>query len=125
MILTLVLAVLFAGAKGMREMEPTFRIRAVVFGLLNVVLGLAAAWAALGLAPPIKRLLGVLLLCPTFETLFWYGMGSPGWDTYWNINVCMLLQVAITFGSLLVVRSCGFRIVQAQSELESQGGIRT
>ncbi|MFI5456917.1 MAG: hypothetical protein ACHRXM_15840 [Isosphaerales bacterium] len=112
MILTFVLALLFAGARGMRETVPSNNIiPMVVFSLCNVVLGLAAAWAALGLAQPIKRWPVVFLLSPALATLFWYGVRSPGLAIYWNINVCLLMQAAVTFGSLLVLRSCGFRLV--------------
>jgi hypothetical protein len=110
MILTLVLALLFAGARGLRETNPPELIQTVVFGRFNIVLGLAAAWAALGLAQPIRRLPVVLLLCPTFGTLFWYGVRSPDLDDSLTIDVCLLMQAAVTFGSLLVIRSCGFRL---------------
>jgi hypothetical protein len=89
----------------------------VEFGLLNVALGLATAWAALGLAPPIKRLPIVFLLSLTLGTLSWYDVHSPEPDDYLTINGCLLMQAAVTFGSLLVVRSCGFRlIVQSPSD---------
>jgi hypothetical protein len=111
MILTFVLALLFAGARGMRETNSTSNlIAAVVFGLCSVALGLAATGAALGLIPPIKRSPAVFLLSPTLGTLFWYGMHSPSLDDYLKINLCLLMQAGVTFGSLLVVRSCGFRL---------------
>jgi hypothetical protein len=81
----------------------------VVFGLCHVTLGLAAAWAALGLAPPIRRLPAVLLLSPTLGTLFWYSVHAPSLDDSLTINACLLMQATVTFGSLLVPRSCGFR----------------
>jgi hypothetical protein len=124
MICTLVLALLFAGARGLREMNNPDLILTVVFGSYHVALGLAAAWAALGLAPPIKRLPVVLLLCPTLGTLFWYDVHSPGPDDYLTINLCLLMQAAVSFGSLLVVRFCGFRVIGPDpSGLESSGGI--
>jgi hypothetical protein len=110
MIWTLMLALLFAGARGMREANPPDLILKVVFGLCNVALGLAAAWAALGVTPPIKRLPALLVLSPALGTLFWYGLHSPNLEDYLTINVCLLMQAAVTFGSLLVVRSCGFRL---------------
>jgi hypothetical protein len=110
MILTLVLAMLFAGASSLRETNPRDLILTVVFGLCNVVLGLAAAWAALGLAQPLKRLPVVFLLSPTMGTLFWYGVNSPSPYAYLRINLCLLMQAVVTFGSLLIVRSCGFRL---------------
>ena len=117
MIWTVVLALLFAGARGMREANPPDLILKVVFGLCHVALGVAAAWAALGLAPPIKRLPVVLLLSPAFGTLFWYDVHSPGLEDYLTINICLLTQAAVTFGSLLVLRSCGFRLIaQAPSD---------
>lgn len=110
MIWTSVLALLFAGARGLREMNAPDLLLTVVFGLCNVALGLAAAWAALGLAPPIRWLPAVLLLSPTLGTLFWYSVHAPSLDDSLTINACLLTQAAVTFGSLLVVRSCGFRL---------------
>jgi hypothetical protein len=110
MILTLVLALLFAGARGLREMNHPNLIETVVFGLCSVALGLAAARAALGLIPPIKRLPVVLLLSPALGTWCWYGVSSLGLDVYWKFNLCLLMQAGVTFGSLLVIRSCGFRL---------------
>jgi len=120
MILTFVLALLFAGAKGLRETVSSNLTLMVVFSLYNVVLGLAATWAALGLGRPIKRWPAVFLLPPAFGTLFWYGMRSPRLEAYWNLNVCLLMQTAVTFGSLLVLRSCGFRLIlRDPTDLES------
>ena len=45
----------------------------------------------------------------------------PSLDVYWNINVCLLMQATVTFVSLLVLRSGGFRlIIQAPSDLDSR-----
>lgn len=120
MILTFVLAMLFASARGLRKMGHSNLILTVVFSLCNVVLGLAAAWTCLGFAQPIKRLPVVFLLSPALGTFYWYSVRSPGLEVYWNINVCLLIQSTVTFGSLLVVRSCGFRLVrQAPSDMKS------
>jgi hypothetical protein len=110
MIGTLVLALLFADARVMREANPPDLILKVVFGLCNIALSLAAAWAALGLTPPIKRLPVLFLLSPALGTLFWYGLHSPNLEDCLRIVLCLLLQAAVTFGSLLVLRSCGFRL---------------
>ena len=110
MIWTVVFALLFAGARDLREMNHPNTIQWVVFGSYNVALGVAATVAALGLIPPIKRSPAVFLLSPTLGTLFWYGMDSPSLDDYLKSNLCLLTQAAVTFGSLLVVRSCGFRL---------------
>jgi hypothetical protein len=109
MILTLVLALAFAGARALRDVGPVSVILTIVFSLCNAALGGAAAWAALGLTPPLKRWPAVFLLSAALGSLFWYAVRSPVSDAYWNINLCLLLQASMTFGSLLVVRSCGFR----------------
>jgi hypothetical protein len=62
MVLTFALALLFAGARGVRETVNSNLIQTVVFSLCNMVLGLAAAWAAVGLAEPMKRWPIVFLL---------------------------------------------------------------
>jgi hypothetical protein len=54
----------------------------------------------------------VFLLSPTLGTSFWFGVNSPSLEDYLKINVCLLLQAAVTYGSLLVVRSCGFRLTR-------------
>ena len=110
MIWTVVLALLFASARDLREMNHPNTIEWVVFGSYNVALGVAATGAALGLIPPIKRLPAVFLLSPTLGTSFWFGVNSPSLEDYLEINVCLLTQAAVTYGSLLVVRSCGFRL---------------
>jgi hypothetical protein len=115
MSLTFVLALLFAWATGMRGVDRTLLIRMVVFGLGNVVLGLAATGAGLGITPPIKRLPVVLFLSLTLGTLFWFGVNSPSLEDYLEINVCLLMQSVVTYGSLLVVRSCGFRLTRRSS----------
>ena len=70
MILTFVLALLFAGARGMREMGHQNLILTAIFSLCNVGVDIAAVWAALGLAQPIKRLPVVFLLSLCSEHFF-------------------------------------------------------
>ena len=115
MSLTFVLALLFAWATGMRGVDPRLANRMVLFGMGNVVLGLAAAWETLGLAQPTRRAPVVWLLCPAFGTAYWFGVNSPSLDDYLMINVCLLMQSAVTYGSLLVIRSCGFRLTRRSS----------
>ena len=52
MVLTFVLALLFAGARGLRETVTSNLIPMVAFSLCNMVLGVGAAWAALGSLSP-------------------------------------------------------------------------
>ena len=120
MILTIILALLFAGARGLRERASSDFLWTVVFSLNNVALGVAAAWAALGLGQPIRRCPVVLLLSAALGALFWYSVLPPIAHVYWNITIYLIMQAAITFGSLLAVRSCGFRLVrQTSAERES------
>jgi hypothetical protein len=37
--------------------------------------------------------------------------GPADWETHFYFSATMLLQSALVFGSLLVVRSCGYRLV--------------
>jgi hypothetical protein len=117
MVVTLVVALLTAGARSLRELTPLMPLYQVllmaVFGLCSVALDLTASWAVLGSARPWNRGPILVLLTPILGTYFWYCVGSPPIDIYWNITVCLSIQTILVFGSLLVLRSCGFRFVEA------------
>ena len=109
---TLVIALLIAGAKSLQETLGGGPMPFVIatWSLCFVAVGLAAVWAALGLARPLQRSLVVLALALSLGVLFSFGI-NEGWDTYFYIVTIMVLQAVIVLGSLLVVRSCGYRLV--------------
>jgi hypothetical protein len=76
---------------------------------------LAVLWAALGMGPPTVRLFAALpasFLLGTIPPYYLKVMIQPDWKDFvaWS---CMIgLQAVVSAGSLLVVRSCGYRIVR-------------
>jgi hypothetical protein len=85
-----------------------------VWAMCFVALGLAALWAALGKVRPLGRGTVVLVLSPLLGAFFAFGAGAPpqGWA---YIILTMLLYAALLLGSLLVVRSCGYRLVRGST----------
>jgi acid phosphatase family membrane protein YuiD len=60
----------------------------------------------------------VLALASALGVFFSIGI-NEGWDSYVFVIMVMVLQAAIVLGSLLVVRSCGYRLVrQTKSRLD-------
>jgi hypothetical protein len=113
MLFTLVIALLIAGAQGMRETfgrGPSLFL-VMIWSLCFVAVGLAAVWAALGLSRTLQRSLVVLALSSALGVLFSFGI-NEGWDSYFSMIIIMDLQAVIVLGSLLVVRSCGYRLVR-------------
>jgi hypothetical protein len=63
----------------------------------------------------------VLALASALGVFFSFGI-NEGWDSYVFVIMVMVLQAAIVLGSLLVVRSCGYRLVrQAMSHSDRPG----
>jgi hypothetical protein len=111
---TLVIALLIAGAKGLREttiVSGPMPVPEAIWGLCLVIVGLTAIWAALGLTRPLQRSLVVLALALSLGVLFSFGV-NENWKTYVFIATITVLQAVIVLGSLLVVRSCGYRLVR-------------
>jgi hypothetical protein len=120
---TLVIALLIAGAKSLQETLGGGPMPFVVatWSLCSVAVGLAAVWAALGQDRPLQRSLIVLALALSLGVLFSFGI-NEGWDGYFYITSITVLQAVIVLGSLLVVRSCGYRLVrQAMTRSDRPG----
>lgn len=116
MLFTLAVALLIGAARGARESlgprVPSILV-STVWSLSFVVQALGACWAALGLASPWSRC-GALLVCATATgALFAYGFqASDDWKSLSYIMTVNVLQSAVVLGSLLVVRSAGYRLVR-------------
>jgi hypothetical protein len=109
MLLTAAVAVLSAGARILRESYQRLLLLSAVWTLCFVTVGLVALWAALGDARPLRRCPVVLALSPVLGALFAYAADAhPAGRVY--ITLTMLLHPALLLGSLLVVRSCGYRL---------------
>jgi hypothetical protein len=116
MLFTLVVAVLITALKALREVDdqPARPLLVAIWALCFVVTDLAALWSALGLAAPAARSTVVILMSPALGALFCYAVGAQ-WEGYFNIMTIMLLQSLCLIGSLLVVRSCGYRLTRRKN----------
>jgi hypothetical protein len=82
----------------------------LVFGICFGSVTLAALWAALGLGNPAVRVPFVFLLSAAGSVLMAFCL--PGGKEDWmQMFVLAIGDSAIALASLLVVRSCGYRLV--------------
>jgi hypothetical protein len=110
MIFTAAVALLSAGARALQASHGRFILMAAVWALCFVAVGLVALWAALGQAPPRRRAPVVFALSPVLGTLFAHAAQAHHAGCFYII-LTMLLYPADLLVSLLVVRSCGYRLV--------------
>ncbi len=110
MIFTAAVAVICAGARAVEGARSPFLL-ILVWALCFVAVGLISLWAVLGNARPLHRSPVGLVLSPLLGACFAVAANAhqAGW-TY--ILLIMLLYPVILLGSLLVVRSCGYRLVR-------------
>jgi len=95
----------------LKELPGPSLLRNSVFGLCFTAVGLAAVWAALADARPRWRGPVVFGLAAILGVFFAVAANAQtaGWV---YILLSMLLDSAALLGSLLVVRSCGYRLVR-------------
>jgi hypothetical protein len=121
MILTFAVALAVSAVQGLRPWESDAPPIFGLFTICAVAGGLIAVWAALGLARPWPRAAVGGTISLALGALFAFAVGPDGWEVYVDFPAVMFLQAAIVFGSLLVVRSCGYRLVRpAESTPEGQ-----
>lgn len=110
MLFTAAVALLSAGARALQDTPRHMILLAAVWALCFVAVGLVALWAALGSARPLNRGPIVFVLSPVLGIFFGFAAHAhrAGWV---YITLTMLLHPALLLGSLLVVRSCGYRLV--------------
>jgi hypothetical protein len=110
MIFTAAVAVICAGARALEGARSPF-LFIPVWALCFVAVGLVSLWAVLGDAHPLRRGPVVFILSPLLGAFFAFAANasSAGWI---YILLIMLLYPAALLGSLLVVRSCGYRLVR-------------
>ncbi len=108
MIFTAAIAVICAITRALEGSQPWLRI--MIWGICFVAVGLVSLWAVLGDAHPLRRSPVVFILSPALGACFAFIVRAhqAGW-TY--ILLIMVLYPASLVGSLLVVRSCGYRLV--------------
>jgi hypothetical protein len=112
MLLTLVVAVFMALGKHMRQLGvdgPTLPLR-FTWASCFAVSNLAAVWAAMGLCSPWFRCGGALLLSLAIAATFCWCFAAD-WESWFYVTTILVLEIALSLGSLLVVRSCGYRLV--------------
>jgi hypothetical protein len=110
MTFTAAVALLSAGARTLQASRGGFILLAAVWALCFVAVGLVALWAALGEARPRRRVLVVFALSPVLGGFFAHASEAHQAGQFYILTT-MLLYPAVLLGSLLVVRSCGYRLV--------------
>jgi hypothetical protein len=123
MLFTAAVALLSAGARALQDSLNGMILRTAVWAMCFVAVGLVAFWAALGDARPLRRGPVVLALSPVLGVFFAFAAGAQraGWV---YIILIMLLYPALLLGSLLIVRSRGYRLVRRAAPFSepSDGG---
>jgi hypothetical protein len=112
MIFTAGVALLCAVARALQTSPTQQFLLILVWAICFVAVGLVSLWAALGEARPLRRGPVVLVLSSLLGVFFAFAAGahSAGWV---YILLIMLLYPTALLGSLLVVRSCGYRLVRS------------
>jgi hypothetical protein len=112
MILTAAVALLCVGAKALQQSPNRLLLLVLFLALCFVAVGLVSLWAALGDARPLRRSPVAFVLSPVLGAFFAFAARahSAGWV---YVLLIMLLYPAALLGSLLIVRSCGYRLVRS------------
>ena len=112
MIFTAAVALLCAGVRAAESSQNRTVLLILIWAICFVAVGLISLWAALGNARPARRAPVVFVLSPLLGVFFAFAAHahSAGWV---YILLIMLLYPMALFGSLLVVRSCGYRLVRS------------
>jgi hypothetical protein len=116
MLFTVVVALLSALTKGLQESPRPIMLLTALWAMCFVAVGLAALWAALGYARPRRRGMVVLVLSPVLGAFFALAAEAHRAGQFY-IMLTMLLYASLLFGSLLVVRSCGYRLVRRAASI--------
>ncbi|QEH39044.1 hypothetical protein OJF2_76560 [Aquisphaera giovannonii] len=111
MLVTAAVAVLCAGARALQESSAPIAGLPAAWALCIVAVGLAALWASLGDARPRARGPAVPALASLLGASLAYAFGAHARGWVYIIST-MLLYATVLLGSLLVVRSCGYRLVR-------------
>jgi hypothetical protein len=111
MVLTAAVAVLTAGARALNDTPVRFFLLTAVWAACFVAVGLVALRAALGDGRPDRRAVALVILSPALGAFF--AVAAQAHHAGWvYIILVMLLHSAMLLGSLLVVRSCGYRLAR-------------
>jgi len=112
MILTAVVALLSATAKGVQGSPGPFRlVLSVIWSICFVAVSLLSLRAASGNDGPLRRGLPAVAVSPALGAFFAYAADAHR-DGWIYVITIMLLYPAVLLGSLLVVRSCGYHLTR-------------
>jgi hypothetical protein len=113
LLVTAAVALLSAGARALQQAPGVSALRTVCWAMCVVAVGLVALWAALGLGRPLWRGPVVFALSLVVGAFLASATEPQGAVVGWVISVLiMLLYSTLLLGSLLIVRSCGYRFVR-------------
>jgi hypothetical protein len=126
MVLTAVVALLSATARGVQGSPGPFRlVLSVIWSVCFVAVSLLSLRAASGHDGPLRGGLPAVAVSPVLGAFFAYAAEAHR-DGWIYVITIMLLYPAILLGSLQVVRSCGYHLVRRsvprQSPLDSTLG---
>jgi hypothetical protein len=112
MIFTAIVALLCAVARALQASPNQQFLLILVWAICFVAVGLVCLWAALGDARPWRRDPVVFVLSPLLGVFFAFAANAhrTGWV---YILLIMVLYPTALLSSLLVVRSCGCRLVRS------------
>jgi len=91
-----------------------------VTGPYFILVELATTWAALGIGRPLPRLLIVLptaFIVGAIPPFYLKGQMHVDWEDYSSWSMFVGIEATIIAASLLVARSCGWRLVRAKNGL--------
>jgi hypothetical protein len=127
--ITVVVAVVLAIGRGVRAFTDTesnvFVVSIAILVSWIIMVELASLWAALGIGQPMRRLAVVIPAAFVVGPISVYYRTNVipvpvDWKMYANESALFGLQAIITACSLLVIRSCGYRLVRGdRNEAES------
>jgi hypothetical protein len=112
MMFTLVIALLCAGVRSLWESPGRFGLmRMTIWSLGVVAVGLVALRAVLGSSRLFPWRVALMALSPILGALVAFATSAHRAGVFYIITI-MVLYPAVLLGSLLVVRSCGYRLVR-------------
>ena len=110
MAFTAAVALLIAGARALQEGHWRFALMGAIWSLCFGAVGLVALWAALGESHPLRRGVVAFVLSPILGALFAHASEAHRAGQFYIITT-MLLYPAVLLVSLMVVCSCGYRLI--------------
>jgi hypothetical protein len=116
---TMLIAASLGAAKWLREAlgDASFDVSMIliftVWGGGFVGVGLAALWAALSTTNSPAMILAVLVAAGAMGAILPYAF-EANWESYVYLPLIMMLETSAVMLTLVVVRSCGYRLVRSK-----------